>query len=208
MNNLNYYTFHDALSIFDVFSIRDIKKIFPNFDSRRLVEWQEKGYIEKIINRWYRFKNAALQESNIWWMSNRIYAPSYISLETALSFHGLIPEGVFQTTAVSTAKTQHFDTFFGSFNYRSIKPSLFCGYSIHRINDKPIKIADFEKTLFDYCYFNTHLKSSADFEGLRLNITMLQAQFDTNKMTTYLNLSESAALEKRIFNLINLIQNA
>ena len=208
MNNLNYHTFYHALRIFDVFSIRDIKKIFPNFDTRRLVEWQEKDYIEKIINRWYCFKNAALQESNIWWMSNRIYAPSYISLETALSFHGLIPEGVFQTTAVSTAKTQHFDTLFGHFNYRNIKPSLFCGYSIHRINDKPIKIADIEKTLLDYCYFHKHLTSSTDFEGLRLNTATLQTQLNIEKMTTYLSLSESVTLEKRVFNLINFIQNA
>jgi predicted transcriptional regulator of viral defense system len=208
MNNLSYYTFQQELVIFDVFSLGDIKKIFPNFDSRRLVEWQEKGYIEKIINRWYRFKNKVLQESLIWWASNRIYGPSYISLETALSFHGLIPEGVFQTTAISTAKTQHFNTPLGYFDYRNIKPSLFFGYNIHRINDKPIKIADIEKTLLDYCYFNKNLRNSDDFDSLRLNIAFLQSQFDVEKMTNYLTLSESAALEKRVSHLINYIQNA
>jgi predicted transcriptional regulator of viral defense system len=208
MNNLSYYVFQQELAIFDVFSLGDIKKIFPNFDSRRLVEWQEKGYIEKIINRWYRFKNQFLQESLIWWASNRIYGPSYISLETALSFHGLIPEGVFQTTAICTAKTQSFTTPLGHFDYRNIKPSLFFGYTIHRVNDKPIKIADIEKTLLDYCYFNKNLNNISDFEGLRLNISLLQSQIDVEKMADYLALSESPTLEKRVSNLINFIQNA
>jgi predicted transcriptional regulator of viral defense system len=208
MKIFNYYTFQQELAIYEVFSLKDIKKIFPDFDSRRLVEWQEKGYIEKIINRWYRFKNKALQESMIWWASNRIYGPSYISLETALSFHGLIPEGVFQTTAISTAKTQHFDTPTGYFDYRNIKPSLFFGYNIHRINDKPVKIADIEKSLLDYCYFNKSMKNSEDFEGLRLNIALLQTQFDVEKMHNYLTLAQSPTLEKRVYNFVKYIENA
>ena len=34
--------------------------------------------------------------------ANRIYPPSYVSLEAALKYYGLIPEETFQITSVST----------------------------------------------------------------------------------------------------------
>jgi predicted transcriptional regulator of viral defense system len=208
MIKLNYYTFSQQLAIYEIFSLQEIKKIFPTFDNRRLVEWQEKKYLEKIINRWYRFKNTALTEAQLYWAANRIYAPSYISLESALSFHGLIPEVAFTITSVSTSKTQTFDTTIGQFLYQTVKPSLFFGYSIHRMNDKPIKIADIEKTLLDYCYFNKNLKTQTDFEALRLNFSLLKNQFDVVKMKNYLLLAQSPSLEKRVLTLISYIENA
>ncbi len=37
---MNYLEFEKSLTDFPVFSIKDISKRFPNFDNRRLVEWQ------------------------------------------------------------------------------------------------------------------------------------------------------------------------
>ena len=42
-------------------------------------------------------------------VANKIYSPSYISLETALSYYGLIPESVYALTSVSTRKTISFN---------------------------------------------------------------------------------------------------
>ena len=107
---MSYYYFRETFYPFKLFSLIDIKKVFPKFDSRRLVEWQQKGYIKKVINRWYIFADVPVDDHLRYWVANRIYQPSYISMETALSYYGLIPEAVYTTTAVSTLKTSTFNT--------------------------------------------------------------------------------------------------
>lgn len=59
---MNYRQFHDEMNAFPVFSIREIEKHFPGFDSRRLVEWQDKGYIQKLRNRYYFFTGNSVNE--------------------------------------------------------------------------------------------------------------------------------------------------
>ena len=51
-------------------------------------------------------------------LANLIYGPSFVSLEYALAFHGLIPERVEQVTSVTSQRAHHFDTPMGRFSYR------------------------------------------------------------------------------------------
>ena len=53
-------------------------------------------------------------------LANLVYGPSYISLETALSFYGLIPERVETVTSVTLKKNNLFKTPIGSFEYIQI----------------------------------------------------------------------------------------
>ena len=110
---MNYLDFQKHFISFQVFSIQDIKKVYSGFDSRRLSEWSDKGYIEKIINKWYRFKEVPLDEFLRFRISNCICHPSYLSLSTALSWHGLIPEAVYTQQAVTTRKTTSDNTHSG-----------------------------------------------------------------------------------------------
>ncbi len=201
--HMNFVTFRDHLHHFRLFSTQDIRKVFPSFDSRRLVEWQAKGYIQKVINRWYAFADVPTEEYFRYWTANRIYSPAYVSLQTALSYHGLIPEGVYTTTAVSSRKTKSFDTFLGTFGYRHLKPSLFFGYQVVRWQGFPIKIAEPEKALLDYLYLHPHLDSPPDWEGLRLNTMTLAESISQPKMDDYLELFGSQALTKRVHHLLN-----
>jgi predicted transcriptional regulator of viral defense system len=57
------------------------------------------------------------QEPHPFTIAGMLYPPSYVSLETALSYHGLIPEAVYQVASVSNRRTQRFQTPFGSFVY-------------------------------------------------------------------------------------------
>ncbi len=50
-------------------------------------------------------------------LANLIYGPSYISLEYALSYHGLIPERVETLTSVTTGRTRTFTSPVGVFTY-------------------------------------------------------------------------------------------
>jgi len=51
-------------------------------------------------------------------LANLVYGPSLVSLDSALSFHGLIPERVAATTSATTKRPKNFDTPVGSFIYR------------------------------------------------------------------------------------------
>ena len=127
--------FHAKLESFRIFSIGDVEKLFPSMSLMNLVRWQRKGYIVRIRNRWYAFNDAESHENIEWLAANLIYAPSYISLHTALSWYNLIPEMIVSTTSVSTRKTNKFSTPLGNFDYHRIKPELFgFGYVLENID--------------------------------------------------------------------------
>ncbi len=194
---MNYYQFRQALHDFAVFSTRDITKLFPDFDTRRLVEWQNKGYLHKLVNKWYLFSDIAMNDWLRYRISNCLYRPSYVSLESALSHHNLIPEGVYTVQNITTRKTILYESPAGSFQYRSIKSALFFGYGVDRSNSWPVLIAEPEKAILDLLYLN-RINHTEDIEGLRLNRAELNSHFDWEKMKKYAACFESATLNKRM----------
>ena len=85
-----------------IFSIAQIETVYPGLDKRRLFEWQSRGYIIKIRKQWYCLPEFLKEPSSYWLIANLVHSPSYISLETALAYYGILPEGVFMTTSVTT----------------------------------------------------------------------------------------------------------
>jgi len=99
-------------------------------------------------------------------LANKIYGPSYLSFEYALSYHNLIPERVATLTSASHAKnkTRQFKTPVGVFVYRSINPNAY-PHGIIRIEDadNPFFIAGKEKALCDTL---SKIRGITDFKGL------------------------------------------
>jgi len=58
-------------------------------------------------------------------LSGLIYGPSYVSLETALSWHGLIPERVDEVTCITTKRARVFRTPVGRFSYVPIREEAY-----------------------------------------------------------------------------------
>jgi len=58
-------------------------------------------------------------------LANLIYGPSYISLEYALHYYGLIPERVETITSVTSGRSRTFATPVGAFSYRMIPLEAF-----------------------------------------------------------------------------------
>jgi hypothetical protein len=58
-------------------------------------------------------------------LAQRIYGPSYISLEAALSYHGWIPEAVYAITSVSLDRSREFDTPLGLFSFTRVPQETF-----------------------------------------------------------------------------------
>jgi len=201
---MTYLDFRTALYSFEVFCIRDIEKLFPKFDSRRLVEWQRKGYIQKLINKWYLFADIPIDDRFRNRISNCLHRPSYISLESALSHYGLIPEAVYSVQNITTKKTIAYETIAGTFNYRNIKAQLFFGYEVDNSQTIPLLIASPEKAILDYLYLNHQLNTIEDIEGLRLNLTTFNEIIKKNRLTSYAACFDSKTLNKRL-NLLNKI---
>jgi predicted transcriptional regulator of viral defense system len=79
-------------------------------------------------------------------------SPSYISLQTALYYHGMIsqiPEVIY---AVTTSKTRKFNTALGSFSLHHLEPDFFFPPEGMGAND--VKMASPEKALLDLFYLS------------------------------------------------------
>jgi len=197
---MNYIEFQKIAGPFTVFSLADIRQADPAFHRRRLNEWQEKGYISKVIKGYYVFVDRDIDEKVLFEIANRIYAPSYVSFEMALSYYGLIPESVYGVTSASTRKTSHFKTPIGTFIYRTIRPKLYFGFDLLKNNERLFKLASPEKAFLDLFYIKTELRDAAGFEGLRINREAFLKLMDHNKINGYLSFYGQASLKRRINN--------
>lgn len=86
-------------------------------------------------------------------IANRLYAPSYISFEYALSRYGAIPETVYTITSATTRITREFIVNNKCFTYSHIKKQAYRGYKTEKIDGMTILIAEPEKAFVDYLYF-------------------------------------------------------
>ena len=95
-------------------------------------------------------------------MAQRIYGPSYLSLEVALSLHGWIPEAVYTLTSVCDRKTTDFETPLGLFTYTRV-PQMILFEQVVTLStlDIPAMVATPLKALCDYVY--VHKK---DWKGM------------------------------------------
>ncbi|MDR2147080.1 MAG: hypothetical protein LBE91_11535, partial [Tannerella sp.] len=58
-------------------------------------------------------------------IANHLYGTSYISLETALSHYGMIPERVYTTRSMTTKRAKIFSTPLGNFEYKTVSADYF-----------------------------------------------------------------------------------
>lgn len=108
------------------------------------------------------------QETNEFHIASVLHKPSYISLEKALEYYGLIPERVTVMTSVTTKRPCMFETPVGTYDYRHIKSSLWWGYTSTRIGKQISYIATPEKAFLDYIYLRRPELTVEFFVELRL----------------------------------------
>lgn len=94
--------------------------------------------------------------------------PSYLSLEKALEYHGLIPESVTVYTSVTPARSWRFASPIGVFDYRHVQASLFWGYQAVTLHHQTAFIASPEKALLDFMYLNRFRITEGYLEEWRL----------------------------------------
>lgn len=195
---MRYVELKEALKNFTIFSLNDIRSIDSNFFRRRLSEWQEKGYIRKIIKGCYIFSDLELSENVLFEIANRIYSPSYVSFEMALSYYHLIPESVYGITSASTRRTYKFRTPVAEFIYRTVRPQLFFGYELVKYDNKYFKMATMEKAILDYFYINSNVRTRDDFRSLRVDGEIFLEQLNGERLYGYLQRFAQKRLARRI----------
>ncbi len=86
-------------------------------------------------------------------LANAIKKASYVSLQSALGYYGMIPEHVPTVTSVTTQRPERVKTLLGQFAFRHIKKSWFHSYQqIDFGSGQRAFIATPEKALLDLVY--------------------------------------------------------
>lgn len=195
---MKYSYFVSKIKELPAFNLNDVRKVDPTFHRQQLSYWLDKGYIRHLAGGYYALPDRPVNETYLFMLANRLYAPSYISLESALAYHQVIPETVLGVTSVSAQKTQRFTSPWGVFNYRSVQPRLMFGYQVVEAKEEiKFSIAGIEKAVLDYLYLNTHIRTTADFEGLRWNKELLQGM-NSAVFNQYLERFNKHALYDRV----------
>lgn len=144
-------------------------------------------------------------------LANQIYGPSYISLEYALSFYGMIPERVFHVTSMTTQRNKHFITPLGHFYYFHLHPSVYCiGINLHpTLNAKAnFLIASKEKALCDLIVRQSHLHTLAELNSYLIENLRIEKQALVGLEQEKLNHILYAYKNKKLDWLLRLIKEA
>lgn len=151
MGTLNQTTIIKKLKQKEIplFTSSDFKKNFQikkeNTAYKILERLTKKGILKRLIKKKYLF---AFSQCDDFQIANFLYSPSYVSLESALSFYGIIAQFPYQISSMTPKKTKTIKTLGKEFSYSHIKPELFFSYE----KKEKFLIATPEKALFDYLY--------------------------------------------------------
>jgi hypothetical protein len=171
----------------------------PDFDRNNLTRWTGKGYLIRLRQGYFAFPEYKNRPDYSLYFSGRIYRPSYISLHTALSFYGMIPEAVVQITAVTTLKTAFFSNDFGEYSYRNVKETLMFGYALKPMADnRSIPFATPEKALLDLLYLYPFYDNEQELAELRLDEDYLHHDLNKDLLMGYCAGFQSKALARRV----------
>lgn len=138
-----------------VFFRYQVERLFPNesrtLTNSQLSRWVEKKKLVRLRRELFLFPEVKIDELVL---ANFIYRPSYISLESALNYYGIIPDVVQNITSVSPVTTRTFRTGRGVFIYSKIVKHLYFGWQTAKDSrsDFEFSIAEPEKALLDYVY--------------------------------------------------------
>lgn len=184
---MNIFEFKKKIEDLPYFETKELRLILrDNFTSTTLVNiknWVNKGYLI-MLRRGLYFVSELKGEIDVMAFATKMYFPSYVSMEMALNFYGIIPEAVFTVTSVTTRKTKQFATPIGNFNYQKIKKEAFGGFEMKRQGNISFNLALPEKALIDFFYLNRNILNGTkeQFEGYRFNKDF---KFDRGKLLRF-----------------------
>lgn len=184
IKEMNFQEFKQKTEELPYFETKELRLILgSDFTSTTLINlknWMNRGYLTMLRRGLYVISETK-NKIDAMVFATKIYSPSYVSLETALSFYGIIPEAVFTTTSVTTRKTKKFKTAMGNFSYQKIKKEAFGGFETKKQNGISFDLALPEKAMVDFFYLKRNILNGnrEQFLGYRFNEDF---KFDKKKL--------------------------
>jgi len=143
-------------------------------------------------------------------LANHIWGPSYVSLESSMSYWGMIPERVYEVSSVTTKLSKTYTTAVGRFSYTHLPlPYYALGIQQRRLTDKQhILLASPEKALCDKVIATSGIllrskKQVSDFllEDLRISEERLNS-LNTEEMKSWLSVAPKKSSLEILINTI------
>lgn len=153
---------------------------------KKIARLEQKKIIQRLTKGKYRF---LLLPGNDFLTANFLYQPSYISLESALSFYSIITGFPYRITSLSVKPTKTIHIDHQQFTYSQIGNRLFWGY----VKKEDFLIADPEKALLDYIYLGIKGLRNPDVDEMdltsinRKKIVLYAKTFHNDRITAIIN---------------------
>jgi len=92
------------------------------YPKNKISDMEKNGEIIRLKKDLYINNNVSISKELI---ANHLYGVSYISLETALSYYGMIPERVYTVRSMTTKRAKTFSSPLGNFEYKTVSVDYF-----------------------------------------------------------------------------------
>ena len=199
---MNFNKFSTSLRPLVVFNTNDVFKIFPDFNLMNLSNWRKQNYIIKLAKGFYTFGDTEVDDSLLYYASNKIIEPSYVSCESALSYYNVVHMEN-RLTSVCHLKSYQYKSDFGVFKYHKISdPGLLNNTKLVNRNGYFFKIAALEKALADYFFFNPIHQTRAQIKKLEFNKERISSLVDHETLISIAEDYQNESLNERIRNFL------
>jgi predicted transcriptional regulator of viral defense system len=146
------------------FSLKDLKKISPLKEDSLKVALNRLVASGELIKLGHQLYAQDIAKINLEQLACAVYAPSYLSCETALAYHHILSQQPWHLTLVTAKRSKVICVANKNLIYHHLKPNLFWGNQI--INNR--MIAEPEKAFLDQAYLSLNGYSKLDLEEMNL----------------------------------------
>lgn len=141
--------------------MQDLGSVFPDCMNLRMkaTRLERDGEIIRLKKGLYvNSTKTSRMELSPFLLANHIYGPSYVSMQTALRYYGLIPEAVYSMQSMTTGVARDYENAIGTFNYVHAPAKYYnIGVTMRYDGGATFMIATPEKALCDLMVFTPHL---------------------------------------------------
>jgi predicted transcriptional regulator of viral defense system len=175
----------------------------PEHVRRQLDRWVKSGRVVQLRRGVYKLQKPYVSTgAHPFAIATVLKKASYVSLQSALSYYGMIPEYVPVTTSVTTGRPEACDNPLGRFLFRHISPKRFFGFTELEVAPSQLAlIASPAKALLDLLYLTPHSDNPDYLRELRLTEP---DGFDREELGTFVENVGSYKAERAVRHIIEL----
>lgn len=176
---LNFFKHHKRKKMF---SLADLSQLTEEDKSSLAVQLNrlvKAGLVKRIAYGWYENPFAPPSQEEI---AMVLRYPSYLSMEYALSKHGILSQTVYTFTLVTTKLPYTYRTEGAVYEYHQISKNLFWGYKKEGL----VQIAEPEKALLDLIYIRHAKNGDLDIKRIKSLINDMDInEFNSERLSMY-----------------------